>query len=245
MKIIEWNIGGAILKNKLEDISFFGSVLQAQNPDIIILFETHSQSKGSSQARALANGLGYTYYHDDKLSESHLKPGQMLSQSIISRYSLVDHTFHQFSNPNLKGTHHDKVIKTHDKGVSSFRVDVDGTWLKVQFLHAIPFIPFNVDSGSALMRTITADMESFIDKDSTPNIIVGDFNINDDDLLGLFPVLKASGFKEAENRQPTLSNGNRLDRILYKGLSLSLLEVIENNETQHYPVIALLDIIKT
>lgn len=234
---MEWNIGGAIFADGTEDLQKVASTIDQHSPDVVVLFESHSSPNGS-QSQLLATMLGYPYFIEDPISNSHLSDGRMLGHGILSRYPLSDHALKVFKNPNLRTTWHDADITTHDKGVTSVKLMVDSHEIFIQTLHAIPFIPFKVTIGSTTMASIIADMEKNINYISTPSIIVGDFNLDVDSIINLFPHLASNGFKEIDTSGSTTINGLKLDRILYKDLTPYNSRVIQLENSDHYPVIS-------
>ena len=172
IKTIQWNIGGAIIREegspvddqksyRINDLAYIVSTIKNYNPDIITFQETH-ENANLVQAKAIAEELSYNYYFNDIYDKSHLEDGQGLGQSIISRFPLSNHIFEFFLNPKLELIRpNGERWLTHNKGVSSVDAILsNGLNLTVKTFHTIPFRKYGVDPLGQNMCEAMRDMNN-------------------------------------------------------------------------------------
>jgi endonuclease/exonuclease/phosphatase family metal-dependent hydrolase len=175
----------------------------------------------------------------DFYSESHIEAGQRLGQGILSRFPLSHHTSQLLYNPQFEVTWRTggKAI-THNRGITSCTVHIDGRPLAVKTLHLIPFDQFRVDPQSALAAPIFADLENKLSSTDVRVLLQGDFNLgkHDPPLQLLLPVYTQS-VQEATMQTATIPFGEKPDRVVYRGMEISECRILDNVLTDHYPVV--------
>ena len=248
IKTVQWNIGGGKVLADGADVSRLASYsqdglgqiiawLRDQNPDIIILQETHA-ANGLSQPEAIAKALGYEGWVNDDWADSHIEAGQRLGQGVVSRQPIASHDFEWFPNPNLEAVWEDGTIaKTHDKGRSRCYVQItpDQTLL-VETLHTTPLHRFNVKLTDDTAKKIFAGISSKLVAAGT-GTIQADFNVDAESLREFFPALFEAGFGEVAQTEVTTPKGERYDHVLYRGLKVLDSKVDSSGKTDHYPIV--------
>ncbi len=249
---VQWNIGGGKIRDtdsdvtlpasySLDGLGHIAETLKAINPDIITLQETHA-ADGTSQPQALAEQLGYSYWTNDEYADSHVEDGFRLGQGIISRYPINNHKFRMFHNPHYQAEWEEGIVTSHDKGITTCDIDIDGQALALMTLHAIPFRPFNIDPLSEDAREVREDMQSKIQNDSELMLLQGDFNYNEKSLESLLPSIFRPKLYEALQSQPTTPKGRFYDHVAFRGLRLDTSTADSSKLTDHYPVISTFDL---
>jgi endonuclease/exonuclease/phosphatase family metal-dependent hydrolase len=246
VKTVQWNIGGGKARKPDSDINLLSSydtdgldeiikLLKELSPDIITLQEVHSDAT-SNQAETIAKAVGLKYCVSDFYADSHIEKGQKLGQGIISRYKITDHSFQLFTNPQYEVVWEDgsKAI-SHDKGVTTCVIEVDGKPLVLKTLHAIPFRRFEIDPLGEDARPVLEDMQAKL-KVEDDFIIQGDFNLDYPTLAPVLPKLFAQA-NEITLDNPTTPKGRKYDHVVFRGLSLISTQILDNVLTDHYPVV--------
>jgi endonuclease/exonuclease/phosphatase family metal-dependent hydrolase len=250
MKInaVQWNIGGGMIRREnsdpisaesynLADVRYVMEKLKEYRPDIITLQETHADEM-SSQAAEIARDLGMEYFVNDRYDQSHIDPSKGLCQSVISRFPLSGHSFLLFFNP-----HYRKVMEngvewvSHDKGMTTCKVDVLGRSLTLQTLHFIPFRHFGVDPTTSEAANVVNSIEALIKKGESPYLLQGDFN---HEQLSDFPGVIA-GLRELGGHIPTTPHGRIYDHVLCRRLQPIDVWVDDSVLTDHFPIVTTLD----
>jgi len=248
IRTVQWNIGGAHIRTPNDDAGNAGSYanenlayifekLSSYSPDIITLQESHADDS-NSQAQLISEQLGLPYFVNDAYDASHIAPGQKLCQSIISRFPIKDHSFSFFYNPHYRKIMEDGTEwKSHDKGISTVVVDVEGTELIVQTLHLIPFRKFGIDTQNEEGQKIVSSIEKLIEKERSPYLLQGDFNSPGVTLL--LPNLASAELYERGGDIPTTPKGRIYDHVLFRGLRQTKDTLIDSETlTDHYPLIS-------
>ena len=141
IKVMQWNIGGAYIKDSSpsydkHDLNYIKGVLKDENPDVCFMQEIH-MDEFSSDSESIARELEY-YYVQDPYAESHIEAGQMLCQSIFSKFPISNRAFELFHNPYWKKKNEDGTVWTsHDKGIST--CDIEFSSRKLQYKHFTKF----------------------------------------------------------------------------------------------------------
>jgi endonuclease/exonuclease/phosphatase family metal-dependent hydrolase len=247
LKTAQWNIGGGKLLREGADPARLSSysedglkaiieLLGQEEPDIITLQETHECAE-LSQPEAIAEELGYEWVND-AWNESHIEKGQKLGQAILSKLPIKDYRSELFTNPLWRASWEGGVVAvSHDKGITTCQLEMDGRNLQVQNLHLIPFHRFKIDplgEGSEVIK----DVENKIGHFDGPRLVQGDFNLDSVSLRPYLPELFEKGILEVEQHETTVPEGRRLDHVLYSGMTVVKSLVIKQDiKTDHYPVI--------
>ena len=252
IKVLGWNIGGglsldrdkhpaAIKSYNTDALTEISEFIQRQSPDIISLQEVHrNRMNGESQAKHIAEKLGYTYYVDNFVSLSHKDPLQDIGNSIISRYPILYSISDTFTNPQLEAEWEDgsKAISL-DKGFITVSIDLGSTGVvAITNLHLVPFRRFNVSNESRIIAQSINEVFATIDKSYSRWIIQGDFNIHSHNLAKQFSEITSRDITETTSHLYTTPTGYIYDHVLYRGVTLNSNEVLRPIHTDHFPVIS-------
>jgi len=248
LRTVQWNIGGAHIRTfdadpsqagsyVNEDLSYIIEKLVAYKPDIITLQETHADDSGS-QAKIISEALGLLYYINDPYDKSHIDTSQKLCQSIISRFPIKDHSFSLFLNPHFRKVMEDgSEWISHDKGVSTIVLDVEGTELVVQTLHLIPLRKFDIDVLGEEGKKVTESIEALMEKKRSKYLLQGDFNHHN--IRALLPSIFTNEINEVGGDTPTTPKGRIYDHVFFRGFKQGGHPLIDSKVlTDHYPVIS-------
>lgn len=213
------------------------AVLSDAKPDIITLQEAHA-SHHYSQVQAIANSLGFSFFHFDSIGASHIDPDMSMGQAIISRFPVMSHVSLPLPNPDLrKITDNGTEIHTHDSTVTKSRIHLPkGKVLDVLTMHLTPFEFFDEAIASNRARTYYAAVQKQVGVLTIPTVVQGDFNINSRTIMSTWPELGTIGLSGIPNPNPTTPKGKILDHVLFSGVHLKSQRVETNVATDHYPV---------
>lgn len=245
LKTIQWNIGGGkiladgqdperLSSYSEEGIEHIIDVIGTEEPDIVTLQETHP-----SQPAEIASALGYKYWVNHAISQSHIDPGHQIGHGLVSRLPVKHDTFEEFANPLWKTDWEDgtKAV-SHPKGISTYDVELAGDeLLLVQNLHLIPFRRFGIDQTSADAAPVLRDVEAKVGRYAGKRLLQGDFNLNAVSLRPLLPGLFEADLEEVEQEEATTPKGHRIDHVLFAGVAVVKSVVVKSVFTDHYPIV--------
>jgi endonuclease/exonuclease/phosphatase family metal-dependent hydrolase len=252
IKTLTWNIGGGKLLREGSDPDLLASynedgldaiigLLESEKPDIITLQEIQVNST-KDQAKEIADRLGYTYVRDI-ISDSHIDTDCELGHAILTRYEIISHSYGFFTNPNVEIEWEDgSTASSFDKGYSTCVLKIDNREVAVTTLHLVPFRRFDIDIHSDMAKSILKNVQDTINDDHSPWLIQGDFNINDSQLESYLPRLFNENTTEIALEQPTTPKDRKYDHIILRGGKLLNHKVISDVLTDHYPVVAEVEI---
>lgn len=244
---VQWNIGGGkvravdgavdlLASYNSDGLAVIVELLQKNKPDIVTLQEIHADSS-SNQAETIARAIGFHYVVSDFYADSHIETGQRLGQAILSRFPITNHHFELFLNPHFEAIWEDgSKALSHDKGVTSCAVDIDGVTFDVKTLHLIPFSRFNIDPHSNEAESVLEDVMDKLRSDFPNLLIQGDFNLDFSSLKEILPTFMQN-MDEVVQNLPTNPKGRKLDHVVFRGLYLNGSSTIDTVLTDHYPVI--------
>lgn len=242
IKVASWNIAGghkiASLKRfdyQKDDISYFSEQLSKFSPDIVCLQESHtSKDDNDSNASQIASALGLSVIVNSPNSPSHIDPGYLLSNAILSHFAPIDIVEKQYPDPDPIYWSDGRRAGGHFKNLqyatfSDFRI------ANTQML-PIHYFGFEYDDsgrGSDLARDINSIMSSII---KPPVIWSGDFNI--DNPLKIYPYMKKLKLREGLpdiNTSPIHKGWKQKpDHILYSPEFKLIKSEVMNTDTDHY-----------
>ena len=250
IKTIQWNIGGGKLLKEGEDPTLIASyslpgidqiagVIKIYDPDIVTLNEVQCDNN-TNQAQTLSQITGLNSYYFHEFSDSHIEPENRLGMAIISKFPVTMQSFEVFFNPKYQVIwEDDSDAISYDKGIITVALELSNKQrLIVQTLHLIPFRRFNIEPLSDETLKFRGDVESKIDKSSSPYLLQGDFNFDNASLKEFLPQIFKTGLNEINQIEPTTPKNRRYDHILYRGLKLESTKTRSNVKTDHYPVLA-------
>lgn len=175
---------------------------------------------------------------NDIYDDSHIEEGQSLGQAVISRFPLRNHQFAFFKNPQLKRTAKNGELWTsHNKGVTRCVADLGDKKLEILTMHSTPYRKFEIDP----MGEETEELRLDIARKSLPSLpnclLQGDLNFDQESLQEFLPSLFANGMQEYLQTEATTPKGRHYDHVMYKGLELKSVRVIDDVLADHYPLV--------
>jgi endonuclease/exonuclease/phosphatase family metal-dependent hydrolase len=244
IKIASWNIAGGhpigTLKQfdySAKDITYFVEELRIVDADIICLQESHtSDDNGHSNAKDIADALGYPYVFNSISSPSHIEEGYSLTTAILSRVPLTEEKCAFYPNPSQQlfwrngrsaGEPHKKnlqVVKTESFTIANTQM--------------LPIHLFNLayddgGVGSELAQGINAVMAENV---TAPVLWCGDFNFEDP--LSIYSHLKALSLTEAlpdADTRPSVEGAKkRTDHIFYSPEFALVASGVNEVNADHY-----------
>ncbi len=216
MRIATWNIGGGFIYSNLKDafdleqIEYFIDELKKISPDIVCFQEIHV-SKKNDQPKIIAKALGFDYVITESIADSHLKEGEKLSISIISRYPILSSKFDKLWNPQLKFIWNGKEQFSHDKGFLEAKISYDNRTIRVLSGHMVPFRKFGKDFLDDEFKDIRELIETVICNEKMHEIICADMNF--ENIHELIPNVFKHGFESVLDDSPTTPT-NKYDKII-------------------------------
>lgn len=252
IKTLTWNIGGGKLLRAgandqllasytVDGLQEIIALLRAESPDIITLQEVQKNDH-YDQAKVIAEALGYSYVYDST-SASHIDADHQLGHAILTRHTLGVHKTGLFKNPKYEVEWEDgSRAVSFDKGYSTCVVTIDGRPIAVTTLHLIPFRRFKVDVQSDKAKAVLLNVEETIGDNPAPWLVQGDFNINASTMREFFPSLFAGDVEETILESGTTPKGHMYDHIITKGGKITDYRIIGDVLTDHYPVVAEIEI---
>lgn len=249
IKTMQWNIGGGWIRNEedpsdqpssysIENLDYIIEKISEFKPDIITLQETHANGS-QNQTEDIAKTLDYQYFVNDVYDKSHIDENFGLGAAIISRFKILEHDFRFYYNPKLKITHKDEEFISHDKGVATCVLEIDGQRVEVKSSHAIPFRKLEMSQTDKRVRRIIESMEKHLAPRLDKVLIQGDLNQNSESLKQVFPGLfKNPNLLEILQKQVTTPRGRKYDHILYRGIKNLNSKVDNTALTDHFPIIS-------
>lgn len=250
IRAAQWNIGGSYIRSidtapdnhrsyNFCNLSYISEYLQKYNPDVIAFQEIHC-SESESQAEVISQKLGLNYFVLDSYDVSHVNPNYMLSQSIISRFPIVAHSFELYPNLGLNIVVNGKDMgKMHDKGATRVTLKIENNDdLEIITTHLPPFRKLKLDPKSREAKVLVTSVDSLMRPSLPKAIIMGDFNYNEESLKSLMPSVFGDGIEEVLQKTATTPKGRCYDHVLFKGVELLSSSVCSDALTDHYPIIS-------
>ena len=242
MRIATWNIGGGFISSDkkqeydLENIQYFIDELKSIQPDIVCFQEAHV-SNNNNQPEKIAEALNFDFVRTEFIADSHLKDGEKLSISIISKYPITSSKFNMLTNPNLEFIWKDKKAFSHDKGFLESTIDYNGSDIKVFSGHMVPYTKFKRNFLEEDFKEIRNEIENIILKDNNPKIVCADMNFNEN-IHELLPNIFSKNFTSLIEGKATTPKEKRYDKIIASEEWLSTNSKIIPGKADHYLCIA-------
>jgi endonuclease/exonuclease/phosphatase family metal-dependent hydrolase len=246
LKTLQWNIGAALTRAPdadpksessytVSNLEHVIAVIKANNPDVVTLQEVHKNNT-SDQGERIAHALGWSSFYTDIYDQSHLQKEYGLAQSVLSRFPMSQHSFDLFYNPRLKVTRpNGEEWISHNKGLTTCVIDAGGVSVTIATLHLMPFRKFGVSVKDPRVKKLIDDVSRMIDPLTSPLIVQGDFNINNESLkFVLGEVVEKRD--EVLTKEPTTPKGRRYDHVVFSGVGHSMSKVVGDVYTDHYPI---------
>jgi|GEM_PF-1723526 len=218
MRIATWNIGGSFVSSRSkntydrEDINYFIEELKSINPDIVCFQEIHV-SRDNDQSKILSDSLGLQYLATYSIADSHLKDGEKLSISIISKFPILSSILSMFPNPHLEFIWRGERAFSHDKGFVEAIVNYNGIDIRILSGHMLPFRRFGKDFLADEFTYIRDKIEHIILETTLPTVVGADMNF-DGEINTLIPDVIAHGFKSILPIVATTPTENTYDKII-------------------------------
>ncbi len=217
MRIATWNIGGGFVSSNsdlefdIENIGYFIRELKGINPDIVCFQEIHV-SKENDQPKIIAKELGLGFVSTEIIADSHLKDGEQLSLSIVSKYPIISSKFRQLKNPNLQMIWRGKKALSHDKGFLEVQISYNKQNIRILCGHMVPFHKFHRNFLEDDFKQIRIQIEEIIREKNMPTIILADMNFEDTEKL--IPRVFRQNYNSILSNIPTTPKNKILDKIL-------------------------------
>lgn len=250
LKFISWNIaGGHTFKRSLEDaisydeenINYFIDNLKKENADIVVFQEAHMPyEKGKiTQSEVIAKQLGYSFIANHPYGRSHIKTGEQLSLSTISKFPIVNSYFYKIPNPKLSiiRPNGDKWI-SFDVGFLVCEVDYNGILINIINGHMVPFHYFQRDFLEPDFKNIRKVIDDFfVSLSGRPTLVGVDLNFND--IITLIPTtFKDKLYQEAFIGITTTPGRGQQDHILFSFQWDFINSEVKKFNTDHYLCLA-------
>ncbi len=216
----------------IEDINYFIHELKSINPDIVCFQEIHVSGK-NNQPRIIADSLCFQNVTTYSIANSHLKDGEKLSISIISRFPIVSSKFNILPNPNLTFIWKGEKAFSHDKGFLEAIVDYKGTNIRILSGHMVPFGKFGKSFLDDEFKEIRSQIEKIILHEKMPEIVCADMNF-DEKIDKLIPNVFDNDFKFILKEGPTTPEGRKYDKIIASKEWKSVGSEIVKGRTDHF-----------
>ncbi len=222
MKIVTWNINGgygldAETPTKLlgyENLDYFIGQLEKIDADIVCLQEVHINDE-RSQAREIANTLGYASIFQSAASESHLDSSFQLANAILAKRDFQTTQCLTLPRPHflveLPVLASGKRAAIHDKVLQVVQLNE----LMIANTHLLPLHILGASWNSVEGRELAALTAKLVEVElRTPIIFCGDFNYPDvaDLMPGLVRKLRLTDALPDKPSQP--HSETRIDHIL-------------------------------
>lgn len=251
LKTLTWNIGGGKLLSEDQDpastpsytaegIDEITAFLKSKQLDVITLQEAQGDDH-TNQAESIAKQLGFHVVYD-AVSDSHINHSTTLGNAILSRYPIVAHRSGKFINPHATMEWGGVTVTSHDKGFTTAEIDLGQAALAVTTLHLTPLRKFGIPLDSEQAQHILSDVQSKISDNGPRHLIQGDFNIDSATLHEQLPRLINEDMDEISLQEPTTPRGRMYDHIMLRGGKLLDHTVFNNVLTDHYPVMAEIEV---
>lgn len=246
MKFICWNIaGGHMFRKSLEDaisydeenLDYFIEKLRNENADVIVLQEAHTPvGKGEAiQSEIIAKRLGYSFIANHPYGRSHIKNGQQLSLSTLSKFPITHSDFHKIPNPGLSiaRPNGDKWV-SFDVGFLVCEIDYNGTLVNIANGHMAPFHYFKRDFSEPDFQNVrSAISELCISLSERPTLMGADLNYNN--VVALFPdIYKNDLYREAFIGIETTPGRGQQDHVLFSRQWHLINSEVKKVEADHF-----------
>jgi endonuclease/exonuclease/phosphatase family metal-dependent hydrolase len=257
IKILQWNIGGAIVRDKEDPLTYTNNnkynfykndgldqiieVIKNASPDIIALQEVYT-----GQTQHIAETLCYKFISEFIYQEStHLGRDGKFGQSIISKYPINYSEREIFTNLKVELLDKNRTDwEYHDKGVLRCCININSIDIEVFNVHLIPFRFYIHDLLSTELQELRKDITNKLKPKKEHTIILGDFNFKYNQTFSeTFPELENQGVKEIALKAPTDPKGRSFDRLATKGLNVTHIEILSKVLTDHYPIISTIELL--
>jgi len=214
MRIATWNINGGFISKEAnlytdENTGYIGEELCKVRPDIVCLQETHV-SESTNQSSMLAKILGDYSHRTEVIGDSHIKDGEKLCISFLSKYKILTSKFHTLLNPNLTFVWNGVPAQSHEKGFLESILDYHGTQIRVLSGHMVPFWRFQKDFME--FHDIRKQIEDIICSSKIPTLLGADMNF-DGNFVELLPKVFNTGYQLVLENKPTTPVGQHFDKI--------------------------------
>jgi len=232
MRVMTFNIQhGLDYKNQIIDLSLFSDFIGKQDVDICGLNEVRGQGNWegyTDQISALGNALGYNRFFGEAIKVVGTNP---YGNAFLSRYPVKYAEVIHIPDPDERD---EDVHYEHRCAVRAI-LDADGKELMLVVCH----IGLAKSEAANAVDTLCR----IVDSTDLPCIVMGDFNHTKDSgvLSALFERLgdsDRSAKREGVYTFPSYSPREKIDYILYRGMTCTRCEVLETVVSDHYPIVA-------
>ena len=228
LTVASWNIAGGRTMRSLdhfdyekEDLGYFAGILQAADPDVVLLQEVHF-GEDRSVARDLAALLGYENVYEQPISPSHIDENYQLGMAVLSKDPLEPLDTLEYTYPHFPLFFSDgRPASVHHKGAQRLMMG-DIMIVNTQML-PLPVFGARYDQGEGNVLAGKID-SALVESLKAPLIFGGDFNFDTPHTIypRLYDQLRLREALPDELTRPNKENQKKTpDHILYSdGLTL-------------------------
>lgn len=236
MKVMTFNIQhGLDYKNQIIDLSLFSGFIGEQDADICGLNEVRGKGNWegyTDQTNTLGDALGYNRFFGEAIKVVGTNP---YGNAFLTKYPVVSSEVIHIPDPEER---EEDVHYEHRCAIKAI-LDADGKDLMLVVCH-IGLAKSEAENAVKVLCDI-------VDSNDFPCIVMGDFNHTKDSgvLSPLFDRLCDSddaAEKKGVYTFPSYAPREKIDYILYRGMKCTDCRVIEETVSDHYPIVAELEI---
>ena len=222
LKIASYNISGGFYNDKDEteyldkarvdnvDDKLLNQIIETINNENIdvICFQEIITTDRIEYIKKICDGTNLKNYEFYELSECNIVKNTNCGIAVLSRYPLEVIKRELFPNPGLiKTTKSGKTYYLYDKGYMVTNILIDDKKIKLLNHHGFPYGTF--DSTAEDNKQVFEFFDNRVNE-YNPDIISGDFNVND--MMSLMPNMNGKYIRTINNI--TTVEGDKLDDIL-------------------------------
>lgn len=248
--LIEGREAGKSSSYEGDNPEYFAESLGSLGVDFVTLQEVHANDK-RDQAREIAKLLNLKHTITHSYGESFMDSEYDLSQSIISRYPIVDCEYlpidyksYEIKNPeNMTGENY----VSRENGLSVATIQPNGRAVQLATTHLLPFSLFGVDPFGEKASEVRSSLAKQLSSLGDRWILQADLNVvmevngrqAREKSLGAFlgTAALSPGFRQVVPRYPTVPGGVAVDHIATQNIDINNMAVDQQVKTDHYLMI--------
>ena len=232
MKIMTFNIQhGLDYKNQVIDLDLFADFIKKQDPDVCALNEVRGEGNWegyTDQIGALTEKTGYNGFFGEAIKVVGTNP---YGNAFLTKHKIKSAEVVHIPDSDDRS---EDVHYEHRCAIKAV-LNVDGKELLLVVCH----IGLAKSEAENAVKTLC----KIIDESSLPCILMGDFNHTKESgiLDPLFERLSdsdGSSEKKGIFTFPSYSPREKIDYILYRGMTCTIARVIEEIVSDHFPIVA-------
>lgn len=232
MRIMTFNIQhGLDYKNQIIDLSLFADFIDEQNIDFCGLNEVRGKGPWegyTDQTNTLGDSLSYNRFFGEAIKVAGTNP---YGNAFLTRYPVKSAKVVHIPDPDERS----EDVHYEHRCVIKAVIEVDG--------RDVMFIVCHMGLAKSEGKNAVDAVCNILDESSLPAVIMGDFNHTKDSgvLDPLFERLSdadSASVREGTYTFPSYEPREKIDHILYRGLTCKSCRTVEKIVSDHFPVIA-------